>query len=246
MKFFFHELISSDFYNLDMPSFCKTKCHESLSHWKQIIMNSTNFVNLSHNTCAVVGSSSNIMNTKHGKKIDSLLVIRINDAVPNKKHEAFIGSKTHVRIWGSKPPPNFPYQNEFWIQRCPRVPWIGWCWNDISKDKRPRFHSLVSQYVSKLIRNVTKKYSLHPQKKFRQDPSTGSIALSFAMNYCKKVEAFGFGPSNNSKCQKYTKHNRACNYDLNDYHDFEAEWKWMCNLHTLKKINLVNYNTMCS
>ena len=246
MQLLFHELnlTQTDFHALRNPHFAINICNvtanrrcalSDLIEWKMkmVVPKTVRF-----DTCALVGGSSLLLDETYGREIESMsTVIRLNSA-PTAGFETFVGTRTDVRVWGAYPhssPANTTAGKETWIMLCATVPWVGWCWRHISKDKNMRFHTTVIDHVSDRIRNATGRQLLHPTKKTRQSPSTGAIALFFAMTYCRRVTAYGFGKSSRP-CQKYNK--KRCRYPLRNYHDFEGEWLWICHLFKTGQIIL--------
>lgn len=191
-------------------------------------------------SCAVVGSSRVGLASRYGTEIDAHdEVIRINYAVPKHRQHAFVGNRTTVRLYGVYPDKHVDDAGRTTtVLYCPPVIWVGKCWNFVNNDAHLRLSSRAWEEVNHEVR---------PRSlKSRQHPSSGAMAVFFALTQCKHVRVYAMG-SAIERCQKYSTSCRfKTDYSLNDYHDFEKEWQWYCRLHDTKQIWLSTYEYMCT
>ena len=143
-------------------------------------------------------------------------MIRINWA-PTAGFERHVGRRTTVRLWGAStpprelrrlaaivPPPNSdgtrrhnplsPYgdviQDEIILRYCGPVGWLSHCWRNISGSEHadPRLHPSLWRSASERI---------HPNRtrcrRLGCIPSSGAMAVLFALSRCSRVRVFGFG-----------------------------------------------------
>ena len=164
-------------------------------------------------TCAVVGSSAHLLGARDGGAIDAHdLVIRVNTA-PVRGFEAYVGRRTDVRVWGATAPPRQldeiadvvprdptrvnPMRfykgligSETVLRYCGPNPWLSSCWKNISRDTHadPRFHPAAWRLASALI------YTNRTRcRRVGCVPSTGAMAVLFALERCRRTRIYGFG-----------------------------------------------------
>lgn len=159
-----------------------------------------------HASCAVVGSAAALLASSAGAEIDEHeLVVRINQA-PTVGWEEHVGSRTDLRVWGFIPlPRDQKYRRtsewaagaagERFLIYCPPVRWVGKCWWDVQRlgESDPRFHPLVWQLAADAICGRRARANCFP--------STGAMAIIFALRQCRRVSLFGFGAGNASETQ---------------------------------------------
>lgn len=140
--------------------------------------------------CAVVGTSSTLLEQPNGKIIDSYFVIRVNGVPPESLFLNYTGKRDDIHVG------TYPVNRNHLTKRIIVYCHVSWfpskCWNSIKTDKNYR----ISPY---LVYKTRKKYKLN--KKF---PTSGLIAIEFANSMCNKVHLFGFGINTSfSNCSHY-------------------------------------------
>ncbi|XP_062506392.1 uncharacterized protein LOC134182965 [Corticium candelabrum] len=156
---------------------------------------------LYNKSCALVGSSSLLLNRSYGSDIDSRdLVVRINDA-PIRGYEKYVGSRIADVIFTSAGRA---------MSRCPRTvnnrtvnnrTLIVRCWHRYNragvKDCKKRFSLPVysiSPYLTSFTKDVLKEYKLKRFKDKRYSaPTSGVYATVFCLNFCRELHLYGFG-----------------------------------------------------
>jgi len=200
----------------------------------------------------VVGSSASLRATSWGEEIDHAdVVVRVNRA-PVRGWERQVGSRTTHRVWGSLP---LPYQSGFdgseaIIIYCPPVKWMGECWKRIPQRPDVRFHPQAWQVVHRAAR-------FEQQGAQNQKPTSGAMAVLFALSICERPTVFGFGAGHHRRahgklcaaahghrnctmarlCGRYYDQNlgecqkRIYYHDAATFHNFSVEWAWLSRLH---------------
>ena len=197
-------------------------------------------------TCAVVGSSRLVLASDAGRAIDDAdEVIRVNGAPATRRLRAHVGARTTMQVFGVYPTRLVGSRGIRVVLYCSPVWWVGQCWNAIPFDDYERMSVDAWRSVHAEVRprdRVLNKTRVWRQKRF---PSSGSMAVGFALGRCARVHIYGVGPADAS-CQKYydscERHNA---YDLKDYHDFAAEWRWYCRLHKEGRAWLAQATFLC-
>ena len=106
-----------------------------------------------------------------------------------------VGSRTDLRVWGFIPLPREPrYAKAAWgtednfLIYCPPVTYMSSCWRAIATDTDPRFHPSAWRRARRLIHvNRTRCTRIGCY------PSTGIMAVLYAINQCQQTTVFGFG-----------------------------------------------------
>jgi hypothetical protein len=173
------------------------------------------------------------MSRRRGHEIDAAdVVIRINEA-PTQTFEAHVGTKTDVRfygvpmagshnLWGSRDDLARPNAGSdlgagaasgstqaalaLPIIACPPVTWVGSCWTELDNSSRPA-HPRVAPRLWESLRNEMRARS--GRKAVGKYPSTGAIAIAFALRHCRNISLWGFGNctvSSLSRAKYYSKH----------------------------------------
>jgi hypothetical protein len=275
---FFHELSASHVYlHTRLPDFTASRTAKKLpggqlallNVWRERILAApgTAETGRRYSSCAVVGSSSILLDAEHGAAIDAHdAVFRANKA-PISGYERHVGSRTTMRIWGSQPlPENYTqwrHTKETIVLHCQPVPWVSSCWHEISVGAaRPRISPfaweelLLSVYDGDdaTMRNVLKY------------PSTGAMAVWTALARCDSPPTvYGFGGACARKGtearagRRGHQHRQAASaskepltYYPNGaltkkgvkgfwgYHNYVEEWAWLRRLHNRRLIRLVS------
>ena len=165
-----------------------------------------------HASCAVVGSSAALLARQLGSEIDAhTLVIRTNQA-PVRVYEAHVGKRTDLRVWGFIPLPRerrhysrseWAVEDNFLIY-CPPIERLGYCWHKVAIDADPRFHPSAWRRAQRLIHvNRTRCARVGCY------PSTGSMAVLYAIDNCRSVTLYGFG-ANEVGAHPCTRPDAAC------------------------------------
>ena len=150
-------------------------------------------------SCAVVGSSSSLLRHRFGDEIDSAAVVVRTNQSPRKHVYAHVGRRTDVRVWGFIPlPRSNQYQRAEWVNDsavadafliyCPPVRWLSECWREIARDGDPRLHPSAWRLAQRLIHTNRTRC-----EKIGCFPSTGAMAVLFALSVCARVVVYGFG-----------------------------------------------------
>ena len=180
-------------------------------------------------SCAVVGSSSNLIDSNYGELIDSHdVVFRINTAPLEKKFAKDVGNKTTVWLINAGVSPknmNFKldpnYSNQFFM----------------INDNHPELSKSFSQYFNQIVLwRWTEINTVNKSSEYKiQTPSSGLKALYYAMSLCKKVDAFGFGVDKFGKRGHYYKTNQIFKHLT---HNPDEQDKLIQELANQKQINL--------
>lgn len=186
-----------------------------------------------NSSCAIVGSSRNLLNGNLGTIIDKHdVVIRINRA-PTEGYESDVGSKTSIR-----------FQNQFREAFIPseRVPAIvAYCYSNSNdclwlKDfLRSSIDSEDTQSIS-LIHPVFLKHINQIMPK----PSTGLIAIITAIHLCESVNVFGFGANKKGEWDYY--YDSKLTSKSKNYHFAKREKNILEALETIGLIKIYRGN----
>ncbi|XP_071847222.1 uncharacterized protein [Apostichopus japonicus] len=184
-------------------------------------------------SCAVVSSSGQLVNSSAGKYIDSYpCIIRMNSA-PTSGFEEDVGSRTTVRVMGHvnlmKINSSMEEQQEIFINSSTRtnkmiIPWLF----GVKSNKRRDKYYLIAKNFSEAYRStefyvLSSKKMVEAEKIFQAETgisrsdaktwlSTGFMTILFAIDVCSKIDIFGLVPEN--FCQKHTN-------DSTPYHYYE-------------------------
>jgi len=174
------------------------------------------FISNIYNTCAVVGSSFDLLNSEYGKEIDRHdIVIRFNHAI-TRGYEEYVGSKTDYRINGKSD--LFREKNEVIIHRYNKEEYIiGDILNYMSgRTNFYFFNFCFLNYMRDLIaerNNTGTPYYV---------PSSGFLGAMFAWHISKKVDIYGFGIPFKDKYKKYHYYDNENNWEGN--HPYKIEY----------------------
>ncbi|NP_988898.1 ST3 beta-galactoside alpha-2,3-sialyltransferase 2, gene 2 [Xenopus tropicalis] len=164
--------------------------------------------------CAVVGNSGNLKGSRHGKNIDSHgLIFRMNGA-RTYGFEKDVGSKTthhfmypesavHVQPGVHLVLIPFKLQDLKWITSALTTGEVTYTYTRMKKfikadkDKVLIFNPSFFKYVNDNWTNHHGKY-----------PSTGMLALVFALHICDEISVFGFGADQHGNWHHYWERNR--------------------------------------
>ena len=192
--------------------------------------------NQSFSHCAVVGSSSNLLDRSDGAAIDAAdWVIRANNAPTPPNLHAQVGSRTDVYVnthstkraactakasgddqWHVTSSHCNTSNQVFYCH----VSNVGRCWWDIHKDHFDRISPRLVGWARAAL--STKRF-----------PTSGMMALLLALHSCNVTRVYGFGPSYTSGCAKYfgtclplqeSYLNPRSSYG---WHDMETEYAWL-------------------
>ena len=85
------------------------------------------------------------------------------------------------------------------LRFCGPNPWLSHCWRNISGSAHadPRFHPSAWRFASKLIHTNRTRC-----RRAGCVPSSGAMAVLFALERCKKVHVYGFGVSGDGGAPK--------------------------------------------
>ena len=200
-------------------------------------------------TCAVVGSSTSLLRSLHGRFIDSHdAVYRVNRA-PTAGYGRFVGRRTSVRVWGDQTlpedaAPRWLAPSEALVIYCGPVSYVGHCWRKISRFPWPRLSPIAFEEAALSIHGEGFSPWRGLANKF---PTSGAMAVWLALARCRQVSAFGFGACADES--RATAADRAAvYYDPEDhrhkkgfgvFHDAAAEGRWLHRLHGEGVLRLV-------
>ena len=188
--------------------------------------------------CAVVGSSSNLLDRSDGAAIDAAdWVIRVNNAPTPPSLHAQVGSRTDVYVnthstrraactatssgndqWHVTSSHCNTSNQVFYCH----VPTIGRCWWGIHQDHFDRISPRLVGWARAAL-------SIHT----RFFPTSGIMAVLLALHSCNVTRLYGFGPSYSSGCAKYfgaclplqeSYLNPTSSYG---WHDMGTEYAWL-------------------
>lgn len=175
----------------------------NLSNWRAAVARQPASA-IEGRTCAVVGSSSSLLRTRHGAEIDGAeIVMRINGAPTPAALQAQLGRRTSLYLStfpGLRPvkrkmhkPAHLDLFGAVPVLFYCHVPYLTTCWTNVLSDRFERISPLFVERVRHAI-NISRW------------PSTGAIAIAFALHMCASVRLYGFGGQQrvgNAECAKY-------------------------------------------
>jgi hypothetical protein len=166
-----------------------------------------NFIKTIENkSCAVVGSSSNVLGSNYGEFIDSHdVVFRVNDAPVEEKYSKDIGEKTTVRFLNGHMV-KYDHHN-YNIEPGSKEEFLVVC-----SDKHLMLKSLDAYKTNTLPFMWQESLYGHTRKNIKQ-LSAGYKTVFLALSICKEVNLFGFGPDQRG----------LHGYYYNDYEFFDWE-----------------------
>ncbi|KAM6458135.1 CMP-N-acetylneuraminate-beta-galactosamide-alpha-2,3-sialyltransferase 2-like [Liasis olivaceus] len=165
-------------------------------------------------TCAVVGNSGRLRGSKYGQKIDShQFVMRMNTAQIAGFQEDVGTRTTHHFMYPESAVNLHPGIHLVLVPFKPLD--LKWLTSALSTGDIRQTYKRVKQFIKA---DKSKVLILYPGfLKYIQDkwtkyhgryPSTGLIALIFAIHTCTQVSAFGFGANSNGNWHHYWEDNR--------------------------------------
>ena len=186
--------------------------------------------------CAVVGSSSNLLDRSDGAAIDAAdWVIRVNNAPTPPSLHAQVGSRTDVYVnthstrraactatssgndqWHVTSSHCNTSNQVFYCH----VPVVGKCWWGIHKDHFDRISPRLVSWARAAL--STKRF-----------PTSGFMAVLLALHTCSVTQLYGFGPSYSSGCAKYfgtclpLQESYLHHTGSNAWHDMGTEYAWL-------------------
>ena len=186
--------------------------------------------------CAVVGSSSNLLDRSDGAAIDAAdWVIRVNNAPTPPSLHAQVGSRTDVYVnthstrraactatssgsdqWHVTSSHCNTSNQVFYCH----VPVVGKCWWGIHKDHFDRISPRLVSWARAAL--STKRF-----------PTSGFMAVLLALHTCSVTRLYGFGPSYLSGCAKYfgtclpLQESYLHHTGSNAWHDMGTEYAWL-------------------
>ncbi|XP_063000627.1 CMP-N-acetylneuraminate-beta-galactosamide-alpha-2,3-sialyltransferase 2-like [Elgaria multicarinata webbii] len=165
-------------------------------------------------TCAVVGNSGRLKGSKYGEKIDSHhFVLRMNTAQIAGFEEDVGRRTTHHFMYPESAVNLRPGVHLVLVPFKPRD--LQWLASAFSTGNIQHTYKRVKQFIeadkSKVLvlspaflKYIWDKWTEHHGRY----PSTGFIALIFAIHMCSQVSAFGFGADSNGNWHHYWEENR--------------------------------------
>ncbi|XP_015263703.1 PREDICTED: CMP-N-acetylneuraminate-beta-galactosamide-alpha-2,3-sialyltransferase 2-like [Gekko japonicus] len=196
-------------------------------------------------TCSVVGNSGNLRGSKYGEKIDSHnFVLRMNKA-PTAGFEEDVGAKTtHHFMYPESAVNLHPGVHLVLVPFKPLD--LKWLASALSSGDIQHTYKRVKQFIKA---DKSKVLILNPaflkyiQEKWTKNhgkyPSTGLIALIFAIHTCTRVSVFGFGADNSGNWHHYWEENRdAGAFHKTGVHNAVFEQRLIERLATEGKVSL--------
>uniref|UniRef100_A0A3Q3AJS3 Uncharacterized protein n=1 Tax=Kryptolebias marmoratus TaxID=37003 RepID=A0A3Q3AJS3_KRYMA len=200
-------------------------------------------------SCAVVGSSRELLYRRTGANIDGHdIVIRCNDA-PIQGYEEHVGSKTTVRLFypESMSLKCASQDGESSIHamlafKSADVEWLRSAILNLPLNKKQRFWKtpIDTRTVAKTVpvqrlRLVDPRFIQYGKDLIHSRPTTGLVAILVAIGMCDKVTAFGFDGYHINRLVHYYDNTTA---DVSaTVHDFSAE---RTLVNTFQKLNVIS------
>jgi hypothetical protein len=185
---------------------------------------------LNGKSCAVVGSSSNLIGSNYGSFIDShQIVFRINDAPVEEQYARDIGNK--VNVWFITSNKVNPNNLDFKLSpRCDdKFFMIVAHHRELNKSFSKYYNRIVLWRYPEII-------ALSEGSADRiGELSSGLKAIYYAMSLCQEVNVFGFGADKSGKRAYYHDTNQLFNWDA---HQPDEQDKLIQELARQKQINL--------
>lgn len=160
-------------------------------------------------TCAVVGSSSNLLEYKNGNLIDNHSIVIRSNYAPTFMYDEYVGNKTNVIV--------VPYHMH--QKNCSQYNFYS-CDSHFAYPACLRFRShcpnsyLINPSFSLRIRNIV-------GKTMPNRPTTGFTSILLAKSLCRKIKIYGFGKSQQYNFSKYYDQSKK-NY-IQYPHNYESE-----------------------
>ncbi|XP_022094494.1 CMP-N-acetylneuraminate-beta-galactosamide-alpha-2,3-sialyltransferase 2-like [Acanthaster planci] len=197
--------------------------------------------------CAVVGNSGNLRNSNYGKLIDAHdFVFRINKA-PMAGFSSDVGSKeTHRFMY----PESFlnPRPNVNFVLMDFKLLDVAWLTSALTNGTITRTYTTVKKSISVsrdkvMIYNPALMHHVHTEwtQKHGRYPSTGHLALFFALQICDEVDLFGYGANKLGNWDHYWKKDDGTHnsfFKKTGVHDSNFEQSIMENLRKADKIKI--------
>ncbi|XP_069470286.1 CMP-N-acetylneuraminate-beta-galactosamide-alpha-2,3-sialyltransferase 4 isoform X2 [Ambystoma mexicanum] len=164
-------------------------------------------------TCVVVGNGNRLQNSSLGHQINKYdIVIRLNNA-PVHQYQSDVGNKTTMRLF-------YPESADFdtTLENNPEtlmvlVPFkvldLQWLKSILNNEKRPAKGfwkkppilldvkasnlRILNPYFMEVTASKLLNVSVKPSKKVTQKPTSGLLAITFALHFCDVVHIAGFG-----------------------------------------------------
>ncbi|XP_067268499.1 CMP-N-acetylneuraminate-beta-galactosamide-alpha-2,3-sialyltransferase 1-like isoform X1 [Chanodichthys erythropterus] len=193
-------------------------------------------------TCAVVGNSGNLKGSRYGHLIDLHdFVIRINMG-PTKSYENDVGSKTTHRF--IYPESAVDVENSTYLVLSPfKILDMEWLISAFTTKNITRTYKKVRPSINA---NRHKVMILHPAfikyvheiwlLKRGKYPSTGFLAIIFALHICDQVSTFGFGADQYGNWYHYFE--KTSRNLLTGAHSGSFEFDTMMQLYLENKIQV--------
>lgn len=195
--------------------------------------------------CAVVGNSGNLKGSNYGSQIDGHdFVFRLNHA-PTIGFEADVGSKTTHQFMYPESAKDLPKNVSLvlvpfktldlqWIVSALTTGHINFTYTavprkvKINKDKVLIYSPTFMKYI----------YDSWVEKHGRY-PSTGILAIIFALHLCDELDVYGFGVDSNGNWHHYWEKNHyAGAFRMTGVHDADFEANVTATLSSIGKIHL--------
>ncbi|KAL0978834.1 hypothetical protein UPYG_G00176330 [Umbra pygmaea] len=195
--------------------------------------------------CAVVGNSGNLLKQEYGSLIDSHnIVFRMNKAT-TAGFEANVGKRTtHHFMY---PESAVDISHGVHLVLLPfKLRDLQWVASALSTGEIKRTYMRVKDRVNAnkdkvmVVSPAFFKYT-HDQwtKRHGRYPSTGMLAIIFALHICDEVSVFGYGADQQGNWHHYWEHNKyAGAFRRTRVHDAEFETEVIKNLEKATKIKL--------
>ncbi|XP_076813302.1 CMP-N-acetylneuraminate-beta-galactosamide-alpha-2,3-sialyltransferase 2-like [Clavelina lepadiformis] len=160
--------------------------------------------------CAVVGNSGNLKSSNYGKEIDSHdFIIRMNRA-PTTGFENDVGSKTTHRFMYPESAIKYLPKGVSFVLTPFKPLDIKWLLSALTTGEITKTYAAVPNKVicdkSKIIvinpgfiKYIYDRWTQHNGRY----PSTGMLAVIYALHECDEVELYGFGADNNGNWHHY-------------------------------------------
>ena len=161
-------------------------------------------------TCAVVGSSSSLLERALGAEIDAAdVIIRVNEA-PIAGFEEDVGMRTTLRVATIDPIERLlrgPLDRAGLVTYC-HLPWMGKCWVDETARTNKKAMRMNESWRWQPTPRLNPAFVRHVKRQMNLShwPTSGGMAVWLGMALCGTVRAYGFGEALGG-CSKYcTRH----------------------------------------
>ncbi|XP_071785093.1 CMP-N-acetylneuraminate-beta-galactosamide-alpha-2,3-sialyltransferase 2-like [Asterias amurensis] len=197
--------------------------------------------------CAVVGNSGNLRGSQYGQLIDSHdYVFRINKA-PTKDFISDVGSKeTHRFTY----PESFmaPGPDANFVLMDFKLLDVAWLTSALTNGTVTRTYMNVKKTINVtkskvMIYNPSLMHHIHTEwmEKHGRYPSTGNLAMFFALQICDEVNLFGYGANSNGNWDHYWQKDDGSHnsfFKKTGVHDSDFERLIMMSLQSAGKIKI--------